>query len=52
MSDVAVDWVVTRTRALSFAVTLPGRVFWDLILETEHVNIPPIVELAALREDS
>lgn len=49
--DVTVDWIVTPTRTLHIDVDRQrGRVHWDLIPGTEHETIPPIIELAALRD--
>ncbi len=50
--DVRVDWIVTPTltmRVQGFDRPL-GRVRWELVAGTEFELIPPVIELAALRD--
>lgn len=51
--DVAVDWIVTPTRAIHVdgLQRPPGRVFWDLLVGTELEHLPPIDELRAMRAE-
>ncbi len=51
--DVAVDWIVTPTRTLHVdgLVRKPGRVFWDLLVGTEHEHLPPVDELRRMRSE-
>ncbi|WP_432562598.1 5-formyltetrahydrofolate cyclo-ligase [Kineococcus sp. SYSU DK003] len=50
--DVAVDWIVTPTRALHVPDhgRTAGFVRWDMLPGTEHEFLPPIEELRAWRD--
>ena len=50
--DVPVDWIVTPTRTIRVPdpKRAPGKVYWDMLVGTEHEFLPPIEDLRAMRK--
>jgi 5-formyltetrahydrofolate cyclo-ligase len=51
--DVPVDWIVTPTRCLPVPGNgrAPGRVRWEMLTDSPLLHVPPMQELAALRQE-